>query len=285
MVVYADELFALNGIVNYLLLLASARLGGVLPVRGRLLAAAVLGGAYALCAMLPELGFLTGCGMKLAMLGLMVLTAFGRERQLGRLALAFGGLSTAYAGVVLAFAALFGAQVCVRNGVVCYPVSDRAMVLTAGLTYAGTALVLNRKRPPQSGALTTASLRLDGRSLCLTTLLDTGCTLTDPVNNRYVLLAEWEAVRELFGPKVRSCLEDRQAAGPADWMQRLASMEPRLRPRLLPYRVVGGSGLLLALRCDEIRVENSPAVSGWVAILPEGFAGQETYHALIGYGG
>ena len=57
-VIYVDTLFLLNTMVDYLLLLASARLAGEPLARLRFLLGALLGGGYAVAIFLPGLAFL-----------------------------------------------------------------------------------------------------------------------------------------------------------------------------------------------------------------------------------
>jgi iron complex transport system permease protein len=87
-VVYIDSLFALNFIVNYLLLLAAVRLTGEIVNRLRLAAGAALGALYAVLIFLPGTGFLLHPVCKAGMAVLMALAAFGGSRRLLRLILA-----------------------------------------------------------------------------------------------------------------------------------------------------------------------------------------------------
>ena len=57
-VIYLDELFLLNFVVDYLLLLAAGRLSGEVLRRGWLALGAAIGAAYAAAAVLPGMGFL-----------------------------------------------------------------------------------------------------------------------------------------------------------------------------------------------------------------------------------
>ena len=57
-VIYADELLALNFLVDYLLLLSAARLRGAALHRGRFALGAAAGAIYALLAVLPGQGWL-----------------------------------------------------------------------------------------------------------------------------------------------------------------------------------------------------------------------------------
>lgn len=58
MVIYLDVLAAVNLAMDYLLLLATARIAGVFVPRMRLLIGAAVGAAYAVCAVLPATTFL-----------------------------------------------------------------------------------------------------------------------------------------------------------------------------------------------------------------------------------
>ena len=80
MVVYLDALFGVNFLMNYLLLVGAARLSAVQIRRGRLAAAAALGGLYAVGVYLPQLQWLQASGMKLVVAACMVLCAFGTGR-------------------------------------------------------------------------------------------------------------------------------------------------------------------------------------------------------------
>ena len=56
-VVYVDSVFVLNGLMDYLLLLVTARLAGIPLRRRRYLLAALAGAAYAVAVFLPGMGF------------------------------------------------------------------------------------------------------------------------------------------------------------------------------------------------------------------------------------
>ena len=60
-VIYIDSVFVLNALMDYLLLLAAARLAGLPLRRGRYLLGALFGGAYAAAVFLPGLGFRRLC--------------------------------------------------------------------------------------------------------------------------------------------------------------------------------------------------------------------------------
>ena len=78
-VVYLDSVFVLNSVMDYLLVLSTARLAGIPLRRRRYLLAALAGGAYAAAVFLPGLSFLSAAPVKAAAGELMTLIAFGGE--------------------------------------------------------------------------------------------------------------------------------------------------------------------------------------------------------------
>ena len=125
--IYLDSLFALNAIIDYLLLLCSARAAGAVLHRRRLALAAVLGGLWAVACVLPGLGFLSYAPMKLVPALFMVLIAFGGERRLWRCVVIFLAVSAAFGGAVWAASMLAGSGF--YGGRLYIPVSMRVLVL------------------------------------------------------------------------------------------------------------------------------------------------------------
>ena len=86
-VVYLDQVFAVNVLVDYCIVLAAARMSGAVLRRGRYLLAALAGGLYAAMTVLPGLGWMALAPVKAAAGIGMALIAFGGERRFWRRAL------------------------------------------------------------------------------------------------------------------------------------------------------------------------------------------------------
>ena len=82
-VIYLDRLFGLNLLLDYCLMLASARVCGVVLHRGRYLLAALTGALYAALMVLPGCNWLGSGAMKLTLGAAMALIAFGGEWSVG----------------------------------------------------------------------------------------------------------------------------------------------------------------------------------------------------------
>lgn len=280
-VVYIDALFLLNLIVNYLLLLAAAKLAGEPLRRLRLAAGAALGGLYAAAIFFPGMGFLTHPLCKLGAAVLMLLTGFGGSRRLLRVTLVFLGLSCAFGGGIFAIGLLGGRGLTLRNGVL-YSVMDlRILLLSAAVCYAVLTLVFRRTARHGRREVLPAVLTLEGRRVAVNALVDTGNTLTDPVTGRPVMVAEGSRLSPLLpGERV---LDEKALRDPVGTLERLSRGGRGRRFRLLPYQAVGVEcGMLLALRLDDARVGAEDYGGILVALSPNPVSDGGGYSALIG---
>lgn len=281
-VIYADTLFLLNALVDYLLLLASARLAGEPLARLRFLLGAVLGGLYAVALFLPGLSFLDRPPCRLAAAVLMVLTAFWSSRRLLRQVVIFLALSCAFGGGVLAIGLLGGRGLTLNGGVLYSGMDLKIVLLSAAGCYGMLTLAFSRlgRHTGPSGELRPVRLTLGERQITLTALVDTGNTLTDPATGRPVLVAEADCVEELLPPGVRPSPGD--LLDPAGTLARME--EPwRRRFRLLPYRAVGvDRGMLLAVRLDRVLVDGEDRGPMLAALSPTPVSDGGGYRALLG---
>lgn len=265
--VYIDEVFFLNALVDYLLLLCAAKLAGEELRRWAFALAALLGGLYAALMFLPGWGFLSHPLCKLCAGVLMALVAYGRSRRLLRVGLTFLGTAAAFGGGVLALQLLSGAPV----------VPDlKGVCLSAAGCYAFLTLLFRRGTRHGGGELAQVKLTRRGRSCQLTALVDTGNTLTDPLTGKSVMVAQAEAVRSLFPAG--------ECPTPEELQDPLSAMEKRGAGwRLVPYRAVGvDRGLLLACRVDSAQVSGEDRGPLLVALSPTTVSDGGGYTALLG---
>lgn len=282
-VIYVDTLFLLNAIVDYLLLLGAARLAGEPLRRGRFALGALLGGGYAVAIFLPGLVWLNHVPCRLACAVLMVLAAYGGSRRLLRQGVLFVALTCAFGGGVVAIGLLGGTGLTLGRGVIYSGLDLKVVLLSAAVCYGVLTLVFQRtaRHSAASGELVSAQMWLGERSVTLTALVDTGNTLTDPVNGRPVVVAEGERAASLFPPDHRPNVQDLR--DPAAGLTRLGTGEWRSRFRLLPYRSVGvDRGLLLAVRTDALALNGQGRGAVLVALSPTPVSDGGGYQALVG---
>lgn len=273
-VVYVDLLFLLNLIANYLLLLAAGRMAGAGLVRWRIGMGAAAGALYAVLVFLPGLEWLAPWPCKLAAGVGIVLISYGGERHLLRVTVLFFGASAGLAGAVLGLELLGSVPLTLEHGVFYTPVDIRLLLLLFVACYFVLSLFF-RRVGRHGGELSQLKIDLGGGAVSLTALYDTGHTLTDPVDNRPVVVVSWDAVR---------------GAAPvwADPADPIGSLERcraagSVQARLVPYRAVGVEcGILLALRARQVIVDGRPQGPLLVALSPTPVDDGGGYQALIG---
>ena len=282
-VIYLDTLFLLNAVMDYLLLLCSARLAGEELHRLRMAAGGVLGGVYAAAAVLPHMEFLLHPLCKLASAVLMVVVGLGKSRRLLRQSVIFFALACAFGGGVLAVALLGGTGLSLGGGLIYSGMDVKTVLLSAAGCYVLISLSVSRlgRHTAAEGELVDVRLRLYDREVSFTALVDTGNTLTDPLSGRPVVVAEGERLMGLLPKDIR--LTEEELAAPDGVLERLNQGRWRGRFRLLPYRTVGVScGLLLAVRADSLFVNGEDRGNVLVALSPTPVSDGGGYGALVG---
>jgi stage II sporulation protein GA (sporulation sigma-E factor processing peptidase) len=279
-IIYIDSLALLNFIINYLLLLAAARVGGVPFRRPRLAGAALFGAAYAVMVWLPGFGFLAGLFWKAFSCAVMTFIAFGgvKPLRLLRLCLLFVAASFLLGGVVLALGMLAGTPS--SGGIPYMPVDFKTLFLTAGLSYA--ALTLAFKHFARHGGQEFADISAvwDERGIQVRALIDSGHTLTDPISGNEVIILDGQLALDLLPPRAAELLDSALLRDPAGVMELMGSLHLGNRFRLIPFRAVGvDCGFLLAFRPDLVSVRGKKRRGCLLGISPTPLA--EGIDALV----
>lgn len=283
MTIYVDGLFLLNTALNGLLLLGTARLGGAAVVWWRIVLGAALGGGYAVAALVLPWPAVSGMAGKLLSAAAMTVCAFGFRRQTVKLGGVFLALSAALAGVVLAVVEIMGTGLMLVDGGAYYPVSGKALLLTAAAVYVLSRTVFAQLVRHTGGEVFPLELRSGSKAVKLTALRDTGNTLRDPVTNEEVVVAEWQTARGLLPPEAAALVDAAALRNPAELLPRLLAAMPSGKWRLIPFRAVGVSGgMLVAMRCDALRIGKRTVRGGVVAFSPTPVSDGGGYTALIG---
>ncbi|MCL2407991.1 MAG: sigma-E processing peptidase SpoIIGA [Oscillospiraceae bacterium] len=278
-VIYADTLFFINTVINYLILLATAKVCAVAASRIRIAGAAALGGVFAVISVLPPFEFL---GNPLVIIGigiLMIAIAFGGEPRLVRLGLVFFSVSAGAAGFALGLSLLGGG---VSSGGILPPIRFSTLIVSFAVCYAIVTLVF-RRVAANRGGIVPLIVRQGKSVLELKALVDTGNTLVDPMTGMPVIVTGVPEAKKLFPEEVRAAIEEIGRRGAVSVMEELAARSCPLKFRLIPYSAVGvAGGFLLSFKPDEITIDGKPGRGILVAISPNSVSDNGTYSALIG---
>jgi stage II sporulation protein GA (sporulation sigma-E factor processing peptidase) len=250
--VYLNFVMILNFLVDFLLILGTNRLSGFPPDWGRSALAAAVGGLYSGLCMIPGFHFMMNILWRITSLLVMSAVAFGGSSMLRRGGI-FVLLSLALGGV----AAGFGNE------------SYWMPVIAVGILW----LLCRSVFSGGAGGKEYVPVRIthEGNMVSVIALKDSGNSLRDPVTGESVMVIGAQTAMRLIG------LNKEQLSSP---METLTGSSIR-GLRLIPYRSVGGSGMLLAKRFPNVQIGDRKG-SALVAFAPEAIGRGEGYQALTG---
>ena len=283
-VIYIDSLFALNLIIDYLLLLLTARLTGLPFSRRRLLAGACIGACYAVIAVLPQTRWTAAAIVKCAVSVPIAAAAFGWRNGgfLRRLAL-FWVSGFILAGLALGISLLTGQG---AGGVPYIHISLGALLLTASAAYFALTLAFKgfaRYGGPRGGArIVPVRVSHNGKSVSFDALVDTGHTLSDPMTGQSVLVADLPCVMSVLPGGARGMVTPETLKEPVELLEQLLIAESGLKMRLIPYQTIGSpKGLLLAFRPDAVTVGGHERRALLIGLSPTPISNGKPYGALV----
>lgn len=286
-VVYVDVLFAVNFVLNCILLRAAGLVCRSRPPLWRTALGAVMGALYAIAVFFPELGTINGLVFKLITSMIIICAAFPIYSLGGffKLLFVFYGVSLIFGG--LSFAVFFftdwGAKLgaVYSNGIMYFDIPITALFLGAVAFYGGLKIITYIFRIScRRGARRKVIVELDGRRAELIALADTGNILVDPISHVPVIVAELEALKELFDSRVRLCLSSE------DIQEGLSEITSRgVKARIIPFSSVGEeAGLMIGFVPDLAAVREGggfkPMGQCIIGVYPKTLSADRSYDAL-----
>lgn len=269
-IIYVDSLFLLNFIIDYLLLVVTARVCSITIARRRYLIAAIVGGAYSVMCFMPNFEVLSSATMKLVLWLLISLIAFGCEARLFRCALSFLCISASFGGGVWALSMFWG------DGFLYLDL--RIMLLSFAICYAALSLVFSGKFSGVKSEVLHIRISHRDKTAEFYALRDTGNLLRDNISGKAVLVCSLSAVCELFSPAEISALSHDDST---EALLKLADIPdaPKFYPIL--YSTVGASSGLLPCFSPEYLYVDRRLSHDYVLAITTQNIGSEEYSAVI----
>lgn len=254
--VYADVLFLINFSMDFLVFYICARLAGrrLYPFRSAL--ASVLGGAYGVASLFIDAnGFVTSicdvasllviCGVAFASRNMRLRDFFGRCILFALISSILGGIMTALSSMLerSGFASLE------------YESGDDISVwlFTIIAAAGGAAAFVGGKRMNRIAASKSADveIKMNGKSIVIRAMTDTGNMLTDPLSGRAVALCELDVIEKLLPSEMIDYWR-------SDEFSSCISSEFASKIRFIPARGALGCkiSLLAAVEPDAVTVIN-----------------------------
>ena len=230
----------LNLIINYFLLLATAKILRQTEKLRRIVLASFLGALSSLYIFLPPSPIIIEIIFKISVCTLMCITAFGFKgikSFLKSVGLLFG-VTAGFGGIMYAVWLMFSPKgMVINNSVVYFDISLLALVAFTAVGYLIFSLVFRifSKNSPFAQRCE-ITLFADGKSVKVTAIVDTGNSIEDVFSMGEIIIADKKIATELFG------------------CDNFDSVALKTRYRLLPCATVSGNDVLEGLRCDRAEV-------------------------------
>lgn len=302
MVVYVDIVFLTNLVLDFAMLLVTAKVRGLRPVLWRTALSSAIGASYVLFMFVPALSVLYTFVVKCLFSAGMIMTAFGFRSVTvfaGNLA-AFYAVNAAAAGAIFGAHYLLASSHDVWNGILFTQTGSYRHAIGLSLWFivlagaAGALLfrkvqkgALRKERREQYMAEVTVTIG-EARVRC-TGLIDTGNQLYDPLTRTPVMIMEADVWKDIVPERWLKVISTREperivelldetesAAGNEDAAGRERALDDeaaaafplRERIRLVPFRGMGNGGkLMVALKPDEVTIERDGRVTRAVKVL------------------
>ncbi len=271
-VVYADILWLINFMMDFMLLWCTGHFGGFHTAWYRLCLAAVLGGLYGVGMVFPGLSLLYITGVKLLFPVVLLFVAFGRLgwRRFGKAFLYFYLLSFAMSGAVMGGSALFtrygwlGRQAQpIHMMTLLFGVFAAVLLGRFGLRYV-------KQNLQRETHLTEVKIKIEEKETIIRCMLDTGNALKEPISGNAVMVVEYQAIKKLLTKEF--CYQFEKKAGEKNGAIRILNhfmLAATGNPTagclaLVPFTAVGkSSGMLLGLRPGSVSLRH-PETGQWM---------------------
>lgn len=287
-VVYIDVLLTLNFCLDFLLLAASGRCLRRHFSLPRLLLAATLGAVYGAAIVLPPLAplYLPPAAVLVSLGLLLIAYPFGSAAAFLKLAGTFYLVAFAMAGSALAAASFVRQQGYSLGGMEAVEGVALLAAVPVALIVGRRGFAALRRGWRQEDFQAQLVISVNGRSLSLIALIDTGSDLVEPLTRRPVVVADQRSLWPLLPERLRQAWLD-WGDQPDLLIERL-SRQPDLdgwsrRLRLIPYASIGRkNGLLLGFRPDSVTLIRAGKRScGPAVIAIAALGGEQKYQAVV----
>lgn len=255
--VYVDILVFTNFLIDYFLLLLTASLSKLQKKRWRLIISAAVASLSSLLIFAPELSAPLEISINLAVSAVIVLIAFGfknKIRFLKNTVIFYAANVVLAGGTLLLWSAFKVKGAVVRNGAVFYNVSPVTLVATTTAVYIVTIIVSKIiKRRQQLNSECEITLALDGKSVTLNGLVDSGNLLRDMLTGNPVIVCHFDKVKDLFDEKMQHILSKKNFE--MGFYEDIVSSGFSSRFRLIPFESVDSSGIMTAFVLDSAQIK------------------------------
>jgi stage II sporulation protein GA (sporulation sigma-E factor processing peptidase) len=294
--VYGDILFLENLVINYLILLVTAKFSMSRTSNLRLFLGSMVGASYVLLMiLLPELKVFTTFMAKFLLSFAIIAVAFHFEKLVAFLKTLALFYATTFIFAGAGFALLYFTQNggVVRNGVIITALPLLGTKWTQVLLAIAVAGIVIRVfwdiiqyKFIKEKLLVQLMISFDNKAIVLYALVDTGNSLHDPLTNMPVVVVEFNAIKEILPVEIRSIFEETGENDLNSMTKAISCSSWFSRFRLIPFTSLGKeNGMLIGFRPDFIEIDRDNEKKGIsdviIGIYNKALSKNEKYKALL----
>lgn len=261
--IYGDIIFVENLLMNYLILFSTAKLTKSRYKKINILLASIAGAIYAVFYYYPGFEYLYTWFLKIIFSLFIIVVAFNPYtlKEFCRKILVFYIVSIIFGGAAFGIYYLINGVKFAYKGIF-YIDSFPVKLLLASILLAyifvrfSWGYIISKIK--REKILLDVSIIKEDKKAYLVALLDTGNSLTDPITNLPVLVAEYEAIKELLPLEIQRIFEENKENNLNAIASVLSRSEWITRFRFIPFNSLGvENGLLIGFKPDGIRIEDN----------------------------
>ncbi len=258
MTVYADVLFAVNFIMDGVILWVTGRLTRGVTTRPRLaLGALAMALPYCVLALAAPHSTALALAASFAMLALGVVIAF-KPRKFKKLLLQISvGYLTAFAIGGLGLALFYLTDLPYAAFTVMRALSWKLVAVCVAGSYGAVKIIvrLTEYIAVKRQMLTQVSVYMGGAGVNFEALVDTGHSLYDPVSRAPVIIAEFERVKNFLPEGLQALFYEKNENDLARLIQNASGGGFAERLRMIPFSSLGrANGMLIGFKPDRVTV-------------------------------
>ncbi|MEG0091748.1 MAG: sigma-E processing peptidase SpoIIGA [Oscillospiraceae bacterium] len=258
MVIYIDVLIIANFIIGYFLLLATAILSGYTYKRKRIICAALIGAFSSLIIFWNIKSVLLGASIKIFILACCVMMAFGYKsiKKFAIQAAYYIFFNMLLTGMVV-YAAQKTSVIYQNNTFFYFNISPITLVVFSLIIY-GTItlcqLVKERILPRETMEISLCLER--GTDIKLKAFFDTGFALKDIINNKDIILVDYNAVKNYISQDLQEMINDYFSQG-------ISKANEKITPVF--FNTISGDGNLPGIKAVSLKIKDREISSVMVA--------------------
>jgi stage II sporulation protein GA (sporulation sigma-E factor processing peptidase) len=291
--IYIDILFLENVLINFFILMVTAKFSKTRTSSLRIFIGAVLGASYVIVLiLLPGMKIYSTTIAKIILSMAIVAVTFSPER----LKTFFKTLAMFYISTFIcagaAFAFLYFNQNggFVRNGIVYVFWDSKWSTLILALGIAGIMVrifyEIIQSRLIRDKLLLPLKISFENRIIELAALVDTGNSLHDPFTNTPVIVVEFYAIKDILPLEIQDIFKDSKDEDLISISDIVSRSKWFSRFRLIPFTSLGKeNGMLIGFKPDYIEIGENETKKGVsdvvVGIYNKALSKNERYRALL----